>query len=74
MKNSYIACTAMLLGLTTQPVSSAEFVLTNSALKCQDVGDWEMTSRSLSFNPDLPFSIEKNVCTVENNLVLMFSS
>lgn len=58
MKNSYIACTAMLLGLTTQPVSSAEFVLTNSALN-QDVGDWEMTSRSLSFNPDLPFSIEK---------------
>ncbi len=73
MKNSYIACTAMLLGLTTLSVSSAEFVLTNSALN-QDVGDWKMTSRSLGFNPDLPFSIEKNVCTVENNLVLMFSS
>ncbi|MHA2826254.1 aldose 1-epimerase family protein [Vibrio harveyi] len=58
MKNSYIACTAMLLGLTTLPVSSAEFVLTNSALN-QDVGDWKMASRSLGFNPDLPFSIEK---------------
>ncbi|HGY9609271.1 aldose 1-epimerase family protein [Vibrio harveyi] len=58
MKNSYIACTAMLLGLTTLPVSSAEFVLTNSALN-QDVGDWKMTNRSLGFNPDLPFSIEK---------------
>ncbi|MET2956154.1 aldose 1-epimerase family protein [Vibrio harveyi] len=58
MKNSYIACTAMLLGLTTLPVSSAEFVLTNSALN-QDFGDWKMTSRSLGFNPDLPFSIEK---------------
>jgi hypothetical protein len=48
----------MLLGLTTLPVSSAEFVLTNSVLN-QDVGGWKVTSRSLGFNPDLPFSIEK---------------
>lgn len=51
-------CIALLLGLATMQGQAAEFTLTN-AHTGEDVGNWQISSESLGFNSDTPFSVEK---------------
>ena len=44
--------------LSPLSVGAAEFLLTDSALS-MDIGNWKVTSESLAYTTDTPFSVEK---------------
>jgi len=48
----------LILGLSSVNADAAEFVLMDSTLS-MDVGDWKVTSQSLGYATNVPFSVEK---------------
>ena len=58
MKLKGLLIGTLILGLSSVNADAAEFVLMDSTLS-MDVGDWKVTSQSLGYATNVPFSVEK---------------